>query len=245
MPEIRDIFKVTRYQLNTAKGSVLSFTAGMLVLYGFLFYTSYNFQINTNAGSTQVNGIDSFGFLWILVLALNSFGNSFRYLQSNGVSRKRFFIASIPLFLALAVYGTVFTQLLTYILQLVVQTTFIAKGLYYNAGYISMVLWTFMNYFAIASAAWLYIIFLYRAGSRYRTILILAPFLLPIIGNAVDQYYTGGFMVDSIRRSVSAAMGLSAGSNPNIYMGIISLILFSVACYFVAFGLIRRLELDR
>jgi hypothetical protein len=246
VPEIKELLKVTKYQLSASKSSVISFTLGMLALMLFILFVSVSAdQIRSGAGSTQVNGLDGFGFLWILVLTLNSFGHSFKYMQSNGVSRKRFFIASVPFFLVLAVYGTVFMQTITYVLNGLVWASFFAEGLYPNAGYISMFFWTFMNYLAIASAAWLYIIFLYRTGSRFRTLIILATFLVPIVGNAVDQYYSGGFVVDSIRRFVSAAMGLSVSAAPNIYLAILSLTLFSIACFVLAFAVVRKLELDR
>jgi hypothetical protein len=40
-------------------------------------------------------------------------------------------------------------------------------------------------------------------------------------------------------------MGLSPDTAPNIYLAIFSLTLFSITCFILAFGLIRKLELDR
>jgi hypothetical protein len=246
VPEIKELLKVTKYQLSAARGSVISFTVGMLAFMLFILFVSVGVnQLPPSEANTQVNGLDVFGFFWILVLTLNSFGRSFKYMQSNGVSRKRFFLASIPLFLVLSGYGAIFTQALTLVLNGFVRAGIFAEDIYPNAGYLGMFFWTIMNYFAIASAAWLYIIFLYRIGSRFRALIILATFLVPITGNAIDQYYSGGFVADSISSFISAAMGLSPGATPNIYLAILSLMLFSITCFILAFGLIRKLELDR
>ncbi len=231
------IAKVFRYMVHETTRPVIIFYIVMALVNALgitmnLIMPDWNFEFNGLRLSTTI---------FLFVMGLNSFKSSYLYLQANGVTRRQFYLSGLMAVTATAVALTVIDAAFYGLLQLFTNPEqAVAFLLYPNTGYAGMTLWTLALNLLAALFGWFLTMLYYRIGKGLKIAISLTPAVfivgLPIVNNA-----TGGKLMASLTNAFMAAMGL--GSKPNLWLGMLTMLLAAAVCAALSFLLVRRAQI--
>lgn len=183
---------------------------------------------------------DIIAMFWVLILGLIFFSPSFRYTLSQGISRKRFFLATS---LSMAIMAAVFTILVMifYIINLKMANVWIIyKMIYGGQVLLGLVAWEFAALLFLGVLGWFIRLVYYVSDRRTKLLVSIVPFVLVsllILFNALADGVIGHIMWQFLK----TVMGLSYTS-PNPYIGMASMLAAAVILSGPIFLLLRRAQ---
>ncbi len=231
------IAKVFHYMIHETIRPVIIFYAVMVLINiaGVtmnLVMTNWNFEFNGMRLATAI---------FLFVAGLNAFKPGYLFMQANGVTRRQFYLGGLMTIGAVAVALTVFDTALYGLLQLILQPEqMVAIQLYPNAAYAGLQLWTLAFNLLSIAFGWFLTMLYYRMSKGWKIAVSLSPAVfftvLPIISSA-----TGGTLLSRLAEAFMAVMGL--GANPNVWLGMLTLLLVSSVCVVLSYLLVRRAQI--
>ncbi len=235
MDKITKIIKF--YFVNSFKGQLIT-AAAVLLLH--LFISIAVVRLVKTQGATGGSN-DVIMLVWMFVLGLVLFTPGFKYVLSQGISRKKFFLAlSVSLTLlaaAFAVLSTVFYALA----QKFGNIWMLYHVMYRNEAIVGVLTWEFATFLFFGILGWLICLVYYVSGRKTKWMVTLTPFVL-ISLLTFFNILTDGRIVRSIWDFFVAIQGLSV-AHPNSYIGMASMLAGAVILSGPIFLLMRRVQI--
>lgn len=190
------------YVVKFAKYQLVSFRRSVLIYYAVLLTT---FLLAGGSGNTAATEI------FIFVLGLNSFKQSFLFAQANNISRRTFYLGSALALLSLAASVTG----IDFILDSLGPTGF---GLYpqiYPPSAPTRLLWSFVFFAFLAMLGWMINMIYYRSSPPVKIAVSVAPIFVAWALNFINNW-TEGRLLPALAKVVSRSFGF-ADAIPNPY----------------------------
>lgn len=245
--------KVVKYQINEFKASMLVFVLVILALMLLIGISVVN--INVNGGESNIMGGMEFGIvIFLFIVGLNYFRETFRLMIQNGVSRKTMFKGVLISTAIIAVMMSLINEVI-----LVIGKAFDASsesltfegafeqvyGVRYAGGGMGLQM-TFegLLFLVCISAAAMMFGFLittmyYRLNKLAKILVsVVVPVFFIIIFPMVDFTLIGGRISYGIFRFMLFAFGFLNDANP--YYGIVTCLIAFAVCAAISWLLIRR-----
>jgi hypothetical protein len=189
-------------------------------------------------GPAGVN--DGVVICWMVIMGLIMFTPGFKYVLSQGVSRKRFFLAMslniVILAAILALLSTIF-----YVITLQIANVWMIYVLiYHNQSIPGIIAWEFALLLFLGLLCWFICLVYYVSDRKTKFLVSILPFVLAsllILFNAL----VNGAIGNAIGQFFITAMGLS-GAAPSQYIGMASMLAASVIISVPIFLLLRRAQ---
>lgn len=179
------------------------------------------------------------------ILGVSAFTPSFRYLLSQGISRKRFIISSgVSLILV-----SVILAILVMIYYAISLRAFyspgiltIFEGMYHSQNLLSFVVWEFAAILMLVVLGWLTRLIYYKSGPIARASFVLSPVVLWIAITSINSM-TNGELIYSLGRFLRTILGFSTATiYPNPYIASLSFLVIVLIVYGLVFLLTRRTQ---
>lgn len=195
----------------------------------------------TDTGRPAGSG-DVIALLWMPIMGLIYFSPSFKYMLSQGVSRKRFFLAGS---LSMAIMAAVLTVLVVifYIINLKVANVWmIYEIIYRDQGLLGLVVWQFAALLFLGVLGWFIRLVYYVSNWITKLIVSIAPFVLVSLLVLFNALADGG-IGRAILEFLKTVMGLSH-TIPNPYIGMTSMLVAAIILGGPIFLLLRRAQIN-
>ena len=226
----------------------------------FHFVNLFNWQIITCAAVLLLHLLISVGVInladtpgpagvndiivmcWMFILSLVIITPSFKYMLSQGMPRKRYFMAMSLNLVILAAILAVLSAVFYIITQQVANVWMIYELIYNNQNFLGIVLWEFGALLFLGLLAWLIRLIYYVSDIRAKILVTVIPIVLlslllllnPLLDGAIGR---------GILQFLKAAMGLpSTATSP--YIGMASMIAASIIISCPVFLLLRRAQVN-
>jgi hypothetical protein len=189
-----------------------------------------------NAGS-----IDIVVYIWMFMLGVFSFRESFHFQLANSVSRKTIFMAFGGSFFVVSVFLGSIVTVIEIITIKFTNINILYRMIYNNINWLSMGLWTIVTIFFFTVLGWLAFMIFYRSNKIIKVILMFMPFIVSGIFIIIN-IKTDGFLMDRLNRLISMSMGLST----NLYnsnTSVLTMLLASVLICTSNFLLLRKSQI--
>ena len=237
---MRHISKVVKFQLLNFKKQTLTCFSIIVLNIMISLVVSHFMQSEIDGSNVSVGSIDIVAFIWIFILGIGFFKPSFKYMLSNGISRKKFFLASIQCFLIVAAGWSIAITLLTIISRRYTNIFMLYELLYKNLSALSLIAWMFAAFFLLSIFGWFINLIYYRSGSRVKLLIsffmfALAPLLL------FFNIISSGIIFNAMAQFFIVTMGFSTNF-PNPYIGTLSMLIFAMIICGFNFLLIRKAQ---
>ncbi len=212
--------KVAKYQLMDFKKSVLvyySVVIALLLVIPFMLNQINGTTINFNGGGGSA--------IMVFVIGLNSFKSSFKFMQANNISRKKFFMGNIISLVTLCGIMASIDYLLGTVLNSLTPYESIFHQIYLQNRFLDKLLWSFTILTLFAVIGWTINMFYYRSNKYMKIMISIAPVFLIMFISYLNRF-TDGELIRSISRFLLSAFGVSGVLNP--YMAVLSFIVATV-----------------
>jgi len=241
------ILTAVKYQIGDSKRS-------LLIYYGII-YAIYTITIiatrvtnDMSSGSFTISGIELSSMIFIFVLGLNYFSESFGMFLQNGISRKTLFkslaISIVPIAAFMAIVDSINTVLANLLINYEGMYTQFYHPRYTEAAgsglqFFEGLLW-YLTAYAMVAMIGFFITTLYYRMDRLQKLLISigVPVTLVVILPIVDSIFTKGAILRGIGGFFNFAWGYQAGFNP--YYSMVTCTLFFALFAGLTYLLIRR-----
>lgn len=224
-----------KYQLNEYKKSIIIFYFIILCVLTFMFILANNISDST----IQFGGMEMSSIIFIFVIGLNSFKESFRMHIQNGVSRKTMVIGKMISALAVCIGMAFIDRIIALIGNWISSSKerFIYKGILeqtYNRSNIGSVqmqldglLFNICLYLAIFAIGYFVTIAYYRMNNALKlAVSVGVPVGLFVILPIVEMSITGGRISKALSSMFDFAFGFSKG-NP-YYAMVTGILMFAI-----------------
>ncbi len=245
--------KVVKYQINEFKTSMFVFFLVILALMLLIGISVVN--INVNGGESNIMGGMEFGIvIFLFIVGLNYFRETFRLMIQNGVSRKTMFKGVIISTAIIAVIMSLINEIILLIGKVFAANTesFTFEGTFeqiYGARYagsgtgLQMAFEGLLFLICISAAAMMFgflITTMYYRLNKLAKVLVSVgvPVSIIIILPIVDFSLTGGQISNAIFKFMSFAFGFLNGTNP--YYGMVTCLVGFALCAAISWLLIRK-----
>ena len=231
--------------LATLKYLFYDFIKGMMIYYGIILgicvvLVLLYLQFWQSVGGRIGMSFSNISVIFIFIAGLNSFKNSFKFLQANNVTRKSFYIASIILFAGVSALMTLIDWVIFYSMRHITHGENIYEQLY-NANS------SFLPAFAISTAfmsmtvtsGFFITMLYYKCSSLMKVIVSISPGIVFAIIFWLDTT-TDGAIAAGLLRFASAALGVNP-FNPN--MAVLSFSILFAAAAALSYLLLRRMTI--
>ncbi len=235
---MRSVLKITRFHFATLINLQIAICAAVLLLH--ILISIAVIRLADAPGPAGVG--DIIGICWVIIIGLIFFAPSFKYMLSQGISRKTYFFAgSLSIVLMAAAIALVIT--IFYIVNLKVSNVWMIYELIYGSRYLpGVVVWEFAALLFLGVLSWFIRLVYYVSSRPVKIIISIAPFILAAILILINAL-TGGGIGRSVFEFVQTVMGLSYDS-PNPFIGTASMIAASVILSGPIFLLLRRAQIN-
>jgi hypothetical protein len=191
-------------------------------------------------GPAGVN--DPIVICWMLIMGLVIVTPSFKYMLSQGVSRKRYFMAMGLNLVILAAIFALLSAVFYVITQQVANVWMIYELIYNNQNFLGIVFWEFGILLLMGSLAWLIRLVYYVSGVRAKVLVSVIPFVLASLLLLINPLLDGA-IGSGLLQFLKAAMGLpSTAASP--YIGMASMLAASVIISCPIYLLLRRAQVN-
>ncbi|QVK17519.1 hypothetical protein KHQ81_11765 [Mycoplasmatota bacterium] len=228
---MKDILKVTKYQLQDFKKAIIVYYA---IIYTFalcLLLVKYIFD-----GSITISGFGSITMIFLFVAGLNSFKSDFKFMSAFNVSRKRFFLSSIITFAGVSLLMAFIDVVTNQILNRLITFEGFYNSIYHNQYFVMDLTWTFSVFLFTLGVGFFITMLYYVCNKLMKTVVSLMPVLIIILWSIIS-YLTNG----KLMKITSNVFNFMAGETTNSYMAVLSLLLgFALFSYF-NYLLIRKM----
>ena len=187
-------------------------------------------------GSNDFVAMIAMFFLGTLTIHL-----SFKYILSQGVSRKKYFLS---VSLTLAMFAAIFALMATvfYIVSLrIARVWMIYESAYRDQGALRLIIWEFAALFLLAVLGWFLRLIYYVSGRRTQISISFAPFILIPLLILFDRLADGAIF-RAIGIFFKTIMGFTS-SIPNPYIATSSMLGIAVILGGLIFLLLRRAQI--
>jgi hypothetical protein len=231
------ITKAIRFHFVNLFNMQLIVAVAVLLFHMLLSITIINLvTIKGTAGSNDI-----IVMVWVFVLGLVIFTPSFKYLLSQGMSRRRFFTsmsASIALLAAaFALLSTIF-----YAVNLkVAKVLMVYELLYKDRTIFNVLVWEFAALLFLGILGWLIRLIYYQSDRNTKLIVTFTPFAAVSLLIFFNVLADGG-IGRGVWEFLKAVMGFSAAS-PNPYIGTVSMLTAAIILGGPIFLLLRRAQI--
>lgn len=177
---------------------------------------------------------------WMIVMGLILFAPGFKYMLSQGISRKRFFLAMSLNFVILAAILALLSAIFYVITLQIANVWMIYVLVYHNQSILGIVVWEFALLLFLGLLCWLIRLVYYVSDRKTKFLVSILPFVLAsllILFNAL----VNGAIGNALGQFFIMAMGLS-GTAPNQYIGMASMLAASVILSVPIFLIVRRAQ---
>lgn len=227
---MKDVFKVTKYQLHDFKKAIMVYYA---IIYTF---TLCMLLIKLQFGGTfKISGFGSITMIFLFIAGLNSFKSDFKFMAAFNVSRKRFFLSSIITFtgvsLLMALVDAITNQISIYI-----SLEGFYNSIYHNQYFVMDLTWTFSVFLFTLSVGFFITMLYYVCNKLMKIVVSLAPVLIIILWSIIS-YFTGG----KLMKITNNVFDFMSGETTNSYMAVISLLLLFALFSYFNYLLIRKM----
>lgn len=207
------ILKVTRFQLRDSRNAVAIFYAVILGLLSLVAMVA----LRSPGSNSSVGGLGLSSVVFIFILGLNCFTSAFRFMQANGVSRKRFFFATVLALVIIAIFMSVVDIILGLAIGTLVRYSGVVEQLYGISSLIPEL--TFNTALAVfaAMAGWMISMIYYRSNKLQKVLVSLSPLFALTIFIYLNRY-TAGALGTAIVRFLGTALGFFSGPSPYVAM---------------------------
>lgn len=236
-----------KYQFLEMKKSVVVYYAVIYAIY-ILLIVSLGLYVGGNTEGSNIGGMEFSTIIFIFILGLNSFKESFRMFLQNGLSRKtlfKSFILSITLVSILMAFVDIFNALLVNIISNYNSMYLQIYGQRYSestsvvAKYLEGFLWSVFIYIAFAMLGYFITILYYRMNKKLQLIVSIGvPVFWIILFPYIDYNLAKGALSTSIKNFIIFATGFKNGINP--YYFITSSIIGSIVLGILSYILIQK-----
>lgn len=179
---------------------------------------------------------DSATLVFLFVLGLNGFKDSFKLSSANGVSRKRYFRESLLALAAIAALAALIESVLPLISQSFTRHEMLYVTIYRNTGFIAACTWTFALYYFVLMAGWLINLIYYRSGSLMKIVFSLSPVFVTLLLIGLNKL-VGGNVFIAIGNFISFYWGIT---DSNSYVAVLNLLATSLLFSGLIVLLLRR-----
>jgi hypothetical protein len=177
---------------------------------------------------------------WIFIMALTIFTPSFKYVLSQGITRKKFFSAmSLNIVLLAAAFALLSTLFYAASLK-VANVWMVYEMIYRDQAILNMLVWEFALLLFLGMLGWFMRLVYYVSDRNAKLIVTIAPFVLTsllIFFNILADGGIGRALLDFLK----AVMGLSSAS-PNPYVGAASFLAAAVILSAPVYLMLRRAQ---
>jgi hypothetical protein len=226
------ILQTMRY-LST--GFILMLAIGFGSLLGNVLFTNLIFHLTDRAGIGRAVGpltvpLEMTASIFALLIGLILFLSNFKVAIANGISRRTFMVANLPVALLAAVALSLLNGITVLVHGLFWPVVSITQ-LFYPQG-VGLLLLQFGLYFLLIAAGWVISLAYYRASVPVRWAISLSPFVLYVLLRMTN------FDTEPL---IKLSLGL--GNQHNAYQGAAFLFLYAAILFGVTYLLIRRAPL--
>jgi len=230
--------KITKMYFVTLYNVQIVTCAAVLLLH--LLISVAVLRLAHTGGPAGIN--DGIVMCYLIILGMVIFTPSFKYLLSQGISRKRFFIVMTLNIILLAVIFSLLSGIF-YMITLKVANVWMIYELIYNDRSISGILvWEFAALLFLGMLGWFIRLVYYVSSRNTKLVVSIAPFVLVsllILFNA----FVDGAIGRALWEFLKMVMGLSSVS-PNPYIGMACLLAAAVILGGPVFLLLRRAQIN-
>lgn len=229
---MNSILKVSKYQIHDFKKSVMIFYSIILLLVFALIVL-----ISKNPENVTFSGLEITTAIFIFVSGLNCFKSNFKFMLSNNVSRKRFYIGNIIALVSVAAFMALVDAILHNALSLFLPYKSMVLQLYNNNSFFGGLLWSFGLNTLLVCLGWFITMLYYRCNKVMKIIVSIAP--IPVI--ALFRYInrlSDGLVSKAVADFLYKALGFAY--NNNVYVGALGFLVGAAAITAICFLLIRN-----
>jgi hypothetical protein len=229
------ILQTMRY-LSTGFTLMLGIAFGSLIgnalVTNLIFHLTDRSNLGRTVGPLTVP-LEFTAVVFALIIGLILFLANFKVVIANGVSRRTFFLANLPVALLAAAVLALMTTVVVLVYSLFWPVMPLSLVIYPLFGWPGLLFLQWALYFMAIAAGWLISVAYYRASVAMRWVITLVPLVLITQLRAIDTQSGGA--VDAFVRT---SFGLGNPSNP--YQGGMFLLAYGVLLAGVVYLLIRR-----
>lgn len=225
------ILKVTKYQLRDYRKSVGIYYSIILILAVAWIIA----MLNTNA--TGYSNFSGSTVIFIFILGLNTFKNSFKFTHANNVSRKRFYYGTMIAIVIVSLFMAFADTILT---SIFLQSGYYKSNFHQIYNYVSFVddfFWSFGVLLFATSIGWFITMLYYRANNIMKIIISIMPVVFIIIFSYINSLLNGKIL-SSLISFLGNILGITGEVNP--YNAVLSFIIGTIGLFALNYLLIRR-----
>jgi len=240
---MNNILKITKFHLlNLFIGQSIPFVATLL-LNVIISVVVTNMAKAGNPGVKPTAGsLDPVALVWMFAMGMVFFAQSFKFMLSHGVSRRRFFFAAGFSLASMAAMWAIVVTIFVIVTRTFTSIWGVFDLLYRARNALSMVTWEFAALFLLAVIGWFIYLVYYVSGRKTKYIITAAPFVVaPLL--VLFNVMTDGVIFQAVGRFFINAMGFSSRV-PNPYIGVGSMLVLAVAFGGPIFLLLRRAQIN-
>lgn len=189
---MNNILRTTKYLFNDCKKSMAIFYGIILGLSAIMTYTYFIFRQQAT-GDMSFGGFENSSLIFVFVLGLNAFKANFRFLQANNVSRKRFFVATILSFLAVAGVMAIVDQVLARTLQAIIPYKYLFQEVYKTNAILPNLIFSIAFLAFAAGLGWFINMLFYKCNAVMKLVLSLSPIVIFYLAYRLDVILNGAF----------------------------------------------------
>jgi glucan phosphoethanolaminetransferase (alkaline phosphatase superfamily) len=233
--------KIVKYQL--AQSYLLGQTLlcfSVIVLNIILSFIIFRFF--AGAQEERVGSIEAIALIWIFIIGITwLFGSDFKYLLSQGISRKTFFRAITLAYIILAAIWALGVTVFVMVATEMMRINMLYQMMYRNLEVTGIFAWLFAALLLLLMLGCFIALVYYRTDKRTKYIVILALFVFFGLLSVLNQA-AGGVIFRAAFAVLMAAMGFSTPV-PNPYIAALSMLLCTAFLCGCNFLLIRKAQL--
>ena len=234
---MNNILKVIKYQLR-------DFRIGLIIFYGIIsaivVMVTISFKNLSNNPNVSVtfSGFGMATVIFIFIVGLSCFRDSFKFMQANNVSRKSFFIGNRITLISVAALMAIVEAILDNTLRHLFPYKGLFQQLYRSNSSVADFLWSFGLYAFFISLGWFITMVYYRSNKLMKTVVSLIPVFIIILLVVINNL-TGGALGQGLVSLSASALGFNNGFNA--YIAVLSFWVATAVLLGVGFLLIRRM----
>ena len=179
---------------------------------------------------------DSATLVFLFVIGLNSFKESFKFSSANGVSRKRYFRESLLAMVGIAALAALIESVLPLISQTFARHEMLYLTIYRNTSFIAACTWTFALYYFVLMAGWLINLVYYRSSTLMKIVFSLSPVYVILLLIGLNKLANGSVFI-AIGNFISFYWGIT---DSNSYVAVLNLLATSLLFSGLIVLLMRR-----
>ncbi|OGO76853.1 MAG: hypothetical protein A2Y23_08160 [Clostridiales bacterium GWB2_37_7] len=235
---MNNTLKVSKYLFHDFKKAMMIFYAIIFSIAIILVFLNLKL-VSQEISRARFGGFGFTVFIFLFVSGLNCFKTSFRFMQANNISRKRFYYANIITLVTISAFMALIDTTMTNVIKLMLPYNSLLEQLYKNDFFFSNFIWSFALFTLAASAGWCITMLYYKCGKLMKTVVSLAPVLIIILLAMLNNLVKGAIGT-AIIKFLTVALGFN---NNNPYMAVFSFLIASAGAFGLCYLLIQRMPI--